>query len=131
MVDTGNDPAGQLRRRLSVVEERVELESGLRATQAAELTALGVVQRGLLGTVQSVRETQLEHGIVLTDQTRRLGTLEEHLGTVDLHLEGLDATVDNLDLHVEELDAKVDEVAEDVVAVRGSVERILAILEPD
>jgi hypothetical protein len=101
MAETGNGGA-PLRRRLVALEERMHLEAGLRAAQGAELTALGVVQRGLLGTVQSLRETQLEHGGVLADHTRRF--------------EDLDAKVDNVDLHVEELDLKV--------------ERILEILEP-
>jgi hypothetical protein len=101
MTETGND-GDPLRRRVIALEERMHLEAGLRAAQGAELTALGVVQRGLLGTVQAVRETQLEHGIVLAEHTREL--------------ESLDAKVDNVDLHVEELDLKV--------------ERILEILEP-
>jgi hypothetical protein len=101
MVGTGND-GDPLQRRVIALEERMHLEAGLRAAQGAELTALGVVQRGLLGTVQALRETQLEHGIVLADHTRGL--------------ESLDAKVDNVDLHVEELDYKV--------------ERILEILEP-
>src|SRR2546421_3795487 len=101
MVETGND-GGPLRRRVIALEERMHLEAGLRAAQGAELTALGVVQRGLLGTVQSLRETQLEHGGVLTDHIRRF--------------EDLDAQVDNVDLHVEELDLKG--------------ERILEILQP-
>jgi hypothetical protein len=94
----------------------MHLEAGLRAAQAAELTALGVVQRGLLGTVQSVRETQLEHGLALADQTRRLGDLQVWGRRADEQLDNLDALVDNVDLHVEELDLKVD--------------RILEILEP-
>ena len=101
MEETGND-GGRLGRRVIALEERMHLEAGLRAAQGAELTALGVVQRGLLGTVQAVRETQLEQGVVLADHTRAL--------------ESLDAMVDNVDLHVEELDLKV--------------ERILEILEP-
>jgi archaellum component FlaC len=94
----------------------MHLEAGLRAAQAAELTALGVVQRGLLGTVQSVRETQLQHGATLGDQTRRLEELQVHADRVDAQLDSLDAMVDNVDLHVEEVDLKV--------------ERILEILEP-
>jgi hypothetical protein len=101
MEETGND-GSPLRRRLIALEERMHLEAGLRAAQGAELTALGVVQRGLLGTVQAVRETQLEQGLTLAEHTREL--------------ESLDAKVDNVDLHVEELDFKV--------------ERILEILEP-
>ena len=101
MVETGND-GGPLQRRVIALEERMHLEAGLRAAQGAELTALGVVQRGLLGSVQVMRETQLEQGIVLAEHTRGL--------------ESLDAGVDNVDLHVEELDLKV--------------ERILEILEP-
>ena len=101
MVETGND-GGPLQRRVIALEERMHLEAGLRAAQGAELTALGVVQRGLLGTVQAMRETQLEQGLTLAEHTRGL--------------ESLDAKVDNVDLHVEELDFKV--------------ERILEILEP-
>jgi hypothetical protein len=108
MVETGND-GGPLQRRVIALEERMHLEAGLRAAQGAELTALGVVQRGLLGTVQAVRETQLEHGVALADQARGLEGLETQL-------ESLDAKVDNVDLHVEELDFKV--------------ERVLEILEP-
>ena len=122
MVETGNDGA-PLRRRLIALEERMHLEAGLRAAQGAELTALGVVQRGLLGTVQSLRQTQLEHGVALADQTRQLDGLDERLGSLDVRVGGLDerldsvdAKVDNVDLHVEELDLKV--------------ERILEILEP-
>jgi hypothetical protein len=108
MVETGND-GGPLQRRVIALEERMHLEAGLRAAQGAELTALGVVQRGLLGTVQAVRETQLEHGIVMAEHTRGLEGLETAM-------ESLDAKVDNVDLHVEELDFKV--------------ERVLEILEP-
>ncbi|HYJ75200.1 MAG TPA: hypothetical protein VEV65_06330 [Kineosporiaceae bacterium] len=115
MVETGNG-GGPLRRRVIALEERMHLEAGLRAAQGAELTALGVVQRGLLGTVQALRETQLEHGVELADHTRRLETLQTRLERVDERLETLDAKVDNVDLHVEELDLKV--------------ERILEILEP-
>jgi hypothetical protein len=115
MEETGNG-GGPLRRRVVAIEERMHLEAGLRAAQGAELTALGVVQRGLLGTVQALRETQLEQGITLADQTRRLEHLETRLERVDEHVENVDAKVDNVDLHVEELDLKV--------------ERILEILEP-
>jgi hypothetical protein len=101
MTETGND-GSPLGRRVIALEERMHLEAGLRAAQGAELTALGVVQRGLLGTVQAVRETQLEQGVTLADHSRAL--------------ESLDAMVDNVDLHIEELDLKV--------------ERILEILEP-
>jgi hypothetical protein len=80
MVETGND-GGPLRRPVIALE----------------------------GRVQAVRETQLEHGAVLADQTRRLEGLDERL-------ESVDAKVDNVDLHVEELDFKV--------------ERILEIIEP-
>src|SRR4051794_5845848 len=115
MAETGND-GGSLQRRVIALEERMHLEAGLRAAQGAELTALGVVQRGLLGTVQSVRETQLEQGVVLADQTRRLEDLQTREERVDEQLDTLDAKVDNVDLHVEELDVKV--------------ERILDLLEP-
>jgi hypothetical protein len=108
MDETGSGGAG-LRRRLIALEERMHLEAGLRAAQGAELTTLGVVQRGLLGAVQSVRETQLEHGLVLAETTSVLQGVDEQL-------ESLDAKIDNVDLHVEELDFKVD--------------RILEILEP-
>lgn len=108
MTETGNG-GPPMRRRVIALEERMHLEAGLRAAQGAELTALGVVQRGLLGTVQAVRDTQLEHGVVLADHTRALEGVDERLDTVE-------AKVDNVDLHVEELDLKV--------------ERILEILEP-
>jgi hypothetical protein len=115
MVETGND-GDPLRRRVIALEERMHLEAGLRAAQGAELTALGVVQRGLLGTVQAVRETQLEHGLTLADHGRGLEDVQSRLERADERLESLDAKVDNVDLHVEELDFKV--------------ERILEILEP-
>ena len=115
MVETGNG-GSPLTRRVIALEERMHLEAGLRAAQGAELTALGVVQRGLLGTVQSLRETQLEHGVTLADVTRRLDGLDERLESLDATVDTVDAKVDNVDLHVEELDLKV--------------ERILEILEP-
>jgi hypothetical protein len=115
MDETGNDGT-PMDRRLVALEERMSLEAGLRAAQAAELTALGVVQRGLLGTVQSVRETQLEQGLALADQTRRLEDLQARGVRSDEQLDSLDAMIDNVDLHVDELDLKV--------------ERILDLLEP-
>ena len=111
MVEAGND-GGPLRRRVIALEERMHLEAGLRAAQGAELTALGVVQRGLLGTVQAVRETQLEHGVALADQARQLDGIDERL-------ESVDAKVDNVDLHVEELDFKVERILEIVEPADG------------
>ena len=90
----------------------MHLEAGLRAAQGAELTALGVVQRGLLGTVQAVRATQLEHGVALADQGRLLEGVDERL-------ESVDAKVDNVDLHVEELDFKVERILEIVEPADG------------
>jgi hypothetical protein len=115
MDETGNE-GSPMSRRLVALEERMHLEAGLRAAQGAELTALGVVQRGLLGTVQSLRETQLEQGLVLGDHTRRLEALQTWTEGADEQFDSLDAKIDNVDLHVEELDVKVD--------------RILEILEP-
>src|SRR3954451_10340892 len=89
MAETGNE-GGPLGRRVIGLEERMHLEAGLRAAQGAELTALGVVQRGLLGTVQSLRETQLEHGGVLADRTRRVEDADARVATVILHVEDLD-----------------------------------------
>ena len=140
-----------LEERLSSLEREVKIEAGLRALVDRDLSRLEEQQRHTTSLVQSLQDTQVEHGKILNKQTQLLTRLEEtvaghdeRFSAIDRKLVGVDRRFDHvesrLDLHdiklmtldvkVDRLDAKMVGMDAKVTRLDAKVERILTLLAP-
>ena len=125
------DEPGETRRRLNLVEQRLDAvesrvnsEAGLRAMMdldQATLTARLDAQDHLL---RALAVTQSEHGT----QLRKLATDQARLADEQARLAG---RVGQLDGKVERLDGKVDRLDGRVERVEAGIHTIISLLERD
>ena len=125
-----------LDQRLTAVEERLDEQSGLRASQDRDLSAIAEGVRAHHGAIQALGITQSEHtqkldqlnGKVdhLTGRVDQLASTADHLV---LDVGRIDYKTDHLTGRVDQLEGKVDQITATVAEVQGGVTQIVGMLD--
>jgi ABC-type transporter Mla subunit MlaD len=89
-----------LNRRVTSLEARVDMESGLRASVDRDLAAVMLTLRAQQRSIQALATTQSEHTATLAQVG---ATLNEHTGILDQHTETLAQHTETLAQHTETL----------------------------
>src|SRR3954463_1503102 len=97
---TGPDPDDDLTDRVSALEQQQRADRRALGSLDADLSDLQEQRRQDVRLLQSLRDTQIEHG-------ERLERLESRLVGIDSRVAGLDSHVVSLDSHVVSLDSHV------------------------
>jgi chromosome segregation ATPase len=97
----------ELESRVTAVEERLDEQAGLRASQDRDLANVGEALRAQSGLLKALAATQSEH-------TYQIGQLGLKLGQLDLKVDRLDGKVSQLDQKVDarfgQVDGRLDQV---------------------
>jgi chromosome segregation ATPase len=108
----------ELESRVTAVEERLDEQAGLRASQDRDLANVGEALRAQSGLLKALAATQSEH-------TYQIGQLGLKLGQLDLKVDRLDDKVGQLDGKVSQLDGKVSQLDQKMDAKFGQVDKRL------
>jgi ABC-type transporter Mla subunit MlaD len=111
-----------LEARLAAVEERLGMESGLRASVDRDLGAVAQRMSAANHLIQALAITQAEHTATLAEHTE---TLADITSTLDGHTATLDGHTATLDGHTATLDGHTDQF----VSVQAKLDRIVALME--
>ncbi|MCU7728748.1 hypothetical protein ODJ79_33980 [Actinoplanes sp. KI2] len=105
-------------RRLTVVEERLDQEAGLRASQDRDLAAIaeGVRVQGRL--IQALAVTQSEH-------TRSLAQLTDSVNEVNGKIDEVNGKIDGVNGKIDEANRTIDEVQGGITQIIGMVETLI------
>ena len=109
--------------RLAELEDRVQLEAGLRASIDRDLSTIATRQSAANHLLQALAITQAEHTATLSTQSETLGrlttTVGEHSALLDQHTATLDQHTATLDQHTAKLDQHT-----------AQLDQIIGLLEP-
>jgi chromosome segregation ATPase len=118
------DELDEIRRRLDVLESRMDSEAGLRAMMdldQATLTARFDAQDNLL---RALAVTQSDHTRRLTRLEGKLDRLEGKVDRLEGKVDGLEGKVDGLEGKVDGLEGKVDGLEGGQRDLQGAVARV-------
>ena len=103
---------GNFEERLTALEERMDMESGLRASIDRDLSALAQGQRAMNHMLQALAITQSEHTQALELHTRmfeELGSsVNQRFEEVNGRLDGMDGRFDRMDGRLDGIDGRLD-----------------------
>lgn len=77
-----SDELNELRARVTALEERVTMESGLRASVDRDLSGIAVTQRAQHHLLQALAITQGEHGEMIRDTQETVGQMRNEHGAM-------------------------------------------------
>jgi hypothetical protein len=107
--------------RFKALEDRVELEAGVRAAADRDLSAITQRIDAANTLLQALAENQSNHYILLSSHSATLNLLDRRTIGLSGQFAGLDSKVTVLDGRVGALDAKVEVLGNQVVAMDGRV----------
>jgi len=124
-----------LEQRLTAVEERLDEQSGLRASQDRDLSDIGEGVRAHRKAIQVLRKTQSEHTRKLDHLngkvdhlTGRFDQLASRVDRLFLNVDGIDRKADRLTGRVDQLDGKVDQLTATVGEVQSGVTQLVGMV---
>jgi len=118
-----------LDQRLTAVEERLDEQSGLRASQDRDLSDIAEGVRTHRKSIQALRKTQAEHTQKLDHLTGRVDQLTSRVNRLFLNIDQIDRKADHLTGRVDQLDGKVEQITATVAEVQGGVTQIVGMLD--
>jgi chromosome segregation ATPase len=126
----------ELNRRVAALEERVSMESGLRASVDRDLADITQTLRAQKLSIQALAVTQSHHTVKLGQLSivldRHTETLDRHTMTLNQHTETLDQHTEKLDRHTEKLDRHtetLDRHGASLTAAHGKLDQIVGMLD--
>jgi chromosome segregation ATPase len=134
---------GNYEERLTTLEERVDMESGLRASIDRDLSTLAQGQTAANKMIQALGNTQSEHtralnrlnlqleatGLQLTGVDLRFDGMDRRLHGMDRRLDGIDARLDRMDGRFDGIDARLDRMDGRFDGIDGQLTEIVGMLK--
>jgi len=99
---------GNLEERLTTLEERMDVESGLWASIDRDLSTLAQGQIAAKKLIQALGNTQSEHTRALNRLDLRLDVMGLQFTGVDLRFDGMDQRLNGMDRRLDGIDGRLD-----------------------
>jgi hypothetical protein len=112
---------GDFEERLTALEDRMDMESGLRASIDRDLSALAMSQRSAHNLLQALALTQSDQTRLLEQHTRMF---EELSSNVNQRFEGVNSRLDVVDGRFDRMDGRFDAMDGRLDRMDGRFDRI-------